>query len=1168
MGPSLRSEETVREYLLGRVSDETTLEGLEELLFTDEDFCSQVQLAEDALINDYVFGALSDADAESFNATLKDNPERRFKVDLTRQLREKARARSSQPAAGKPSFFSSLASLFRQPVFAGAFAVLLIGAVALVVYFSRRPAADELAELRSIYRQARPTETRISGFGYAPFSQLRGAPEPGDTNRLRRIENNLIESTEKKSDAEAHHSLGIFYLTQRDFRKAITELETAVRLADSDARIHNDLGSAHFELAKQEKKLEDLSQSLEEFTKATELDGNFLAAIFNKSLALQQLGLTREAKASWQQYLAKDPSSRWADEARKNLTHLESLQSLDKPAAQVLSDFLAAFRAGDAARAQKIHNETKGLLRDVTLPIQFSRRYLIARQANDWSEAAESIEALKFIGGFEQAQNGESFFFELANFYASADPGQFASLLQAHDFAASGQTLVEEYKYAEAILAFEKSRDLFARAGDTCDATIAEIWAAQFLAGVGSVDEQRRRLNSIVEYSISRNYKVLLPVAYYWVAMSYYNQAGLSETNKYLRMALQSAESANNTFGIIYAQDALTANYSQLGDMPTALTYASATIETPELYYLNHRQSWRQKGTLADLSIKLKFFATAVSLARERLAMIRERPNDVIRLNDSLRQMAEAAEAKGELDEALQSANESLQIALTRDESKANTRTRAEIHLLLGNVQSRRKDCGAALTEYDLALQLYQRLPEVRENLYEIHKGRLFCFEQLEGHEDFAVELVNVLKLSEEYRATIREDTLRQSFFANEQIVFDTAATNAIKARDSRKAFEFVEASKARSLLDFVESEKSIAEVEKGFDAVSRSLSLGEIQARLPENVIFVEYAVLPDRLLLWMISKTHFDIDEKAIAASELEKRVDAYRAAILARGTPAELRAAGRELYDLLIPHGLTDEQQVCLVPDKSLHQLAFATLVSPRGKYLLEEHAIFYSPSASVLVLASENARRKERFKDESLLSVGNPDLAREDTRELANLQAAETEAQTIAGDYASSLPLIGSEATRERFLASFAGVQVVHFAGHFVTNPQSPANSKLLFAHGELRSADLGNYKLPQAKLVVLSACETGFESYNKSEGAIGIARTWLAMGTPIVVASQWKVDSEPTKDLMIAFHRNRKSKGMTSAESLRQAQIEVLRKNETQAPFYWAAFSLFGGYANY
>ena len=201
--------------------------------------------------------------------------------------------------------------------------------------------------------------------------------------------------------------------------------------------------------------------------------------------------------------------------------------------------------------------------------------------------------------------------------------------------------------------------------------------------------------------------------------------------------------------------------------------------------------------------------------------------------------------------------------------------------------------------------------------------------------------------------------------------------------------------------------------------------------------------------------------------------------------------------------------------------------------------------------------------------SLLSIGNPDFDREENPKLADLQDAEAEAKAIAGDYPTVAGIAWWRSyQRISSCLTLPKVEVVHFAGHFVANRQSPGNSKLLFAGGDLRSSELSAYKLPKAKLMVLSACETGFEHYNKSEGAIGIARTLLALGVPVVVASQWKVDSEPTKDLMIAFHRNRKQKRMTSAESLRQAQLEVLSRDKTSAPFYWAAFSLFGGYANY
>ena len=107
--------------------------------------------------------------------------------------------------------------------------------------------------------------------------------------------------------------------------------------------------------------------------------------------------------------MQKDPSSPWADEARKNLSRLESEQTLVKPDQQVLSDFLDAYRHQDAARWRTIHNETKGLLAPA-LALQLSRRYLVARQRGDQQEAAESLSALAIIGSYEETQHSEFFF--------------------------------------------------------------------------------------------------------------------------------------------------------------------------------------------------------------------------------------------------------------------------------------------------------------------------------------------------------------------------------------------------------------------------------------------------------------------------------------------------------------------------------------------------------------------------------------------------------------------------------------------------------------------------------------------------------------------------------------------------------------------------------------
>jgi tetratricopeptide (TPR) repeat protein len=417
MGTSLPSEETIREYLLGRVSDEATLEELEELLFSDEEFCTQVALVEDGLINDFVLERLNPADAQSFRATLATDPDRRFKLKLTQALREKALSQSRKAAPEKLSFFAALLSFFRQPMYAGAFALLLIAALVVVVYLSR-PKRDDLAELRSMYRQARPTETRISDFGYAPLLQLRGAPEPAEKTRLRRIENSLIEATEKNPGAPSYHALGVFYVTQGNYADAIKDFESALKFDNNNAKLHNDLGTAHFELAKMSpgKNFAELAQGLEEFTKATALDSNLLEALFNKALAQQQLGMPRQARESWTLYLQKDPSSQWADEARKNLARIQSEQTLFKKKDEVLADFLAAYRHHDDALAQKIHNETKGGVTPVTLPLQLSQRYLQAKQNGHDVEARESLDAMAFIGRFEQEQHSEFFFLSWQTF--------------------------------------------------------------------------------------------------------------------------------------------------------------------------------------------------------------------------------------------------------------------------------------------------------------------------------------------------------------------------------------------------------------------------------------------------------------------------------------------------------------------------------------------------------------------------------------------------------------------------------------------------------------------------------------------------------------------------------------------------------------------------------
>jgi CHAT domain-containing protein len=155
-------------------------------------------------------------------------------------------------------------------------------------------------------------------------------------------------------------------------------------------------------------------------------------------------------------------------------------------------------------------------------------------------------------------------------------------------------------------------------------------------------------------------------------------------------------------------------------------------------------------------------------------------------------------------------------------------------------------------------------------------------------------------------------------------------------------------------------------------------------------------------------------------------------------------------------------------------------------------------------------------------------------------------------------------------------------VVHLALHSILDERFPLRSKFLLAkapleaglagarEGALFAYQLYGMNLPRTRLAVLSACQTGGGRYFAGEGVINMARPFIAAGVPLVVASLWPVDSGPTAELMIDLHKLRKVDGLSTAEALRRAQINMLRGPEERfhRPYYWAPFVLIGGHAEY
>jgi CHAT domain-containing protein len=891
-------------------------------------------------------------------------------------------------------------------------------------------------------------------------------------------------------------------------------------------------------------------------------------------LALQKLTMTNQAKESWENYLQKDSTSKWADEVRKNLERIAQFQSRFKKKEQILQDFSDAYRSGNFDLAKMIHNQTKGMHNTASLPRQLARSYLEARLENNEQKIKETISALRFIGNYEEENHADFFVSEIANYYTNIGDKKVNKLLQAHDLFENSldslysSDITKKRKYADTIKLFEKSRDEFNHDGDIF-ANISELWAASLLQDVSKSTEGINRLTSLIKVAEAGNYKTIQADAVYWLGITLYSQTKYSEIKRKIDTALKIAEQTQNYFEIEHCSEYLGNMFLDLGELDKSQEYASRILQTGEIYYQSESNFWRNQLFFSDFAKRMQYYSTALDFGKESLFVARKILPDLSAVNSSLIEISNALVKKKQFDEALKYANESNKITLEKEDSAENSKAVAETFMTIADIKSEMNNCSEALGDYEKSFAYLKNLPEQPIGyLYQLHRGKLFCFNSLGMQNEFQAELEDVLKISETYRTNIREDESRQTFFDNEQVVFDLATDNSITQIESKKAFEYVEISKARSLLDFVKSKKTISEVEKDFGNIAKPLTLNEIQSRLPADLQVFEYAVLPKKLVVWKITKTTFEVSESLISNEELDKKISDYHASLQDKVSSNLLKNQAKELYNILFPKGFEKGNPICIVPDKSLHRLSFVSLISNENRYLIEDSAVFLSPSGSILVLETENAKAKESVKNETVLSVGNPKFDSVENPFLQDLPQAEIEVNEIAKNYSDSKTFLNEDALKSAFLNNMSKFNVIHFAGHYVANSESPNNSKLLFSDDDLRSAELAEKKLPRSKLVVLSACDTGVERFNRSEGAIGIARTFLAMGTPVVLASSWKVDSEAAKNLMISFHKKRRAESISSIEALRQSQLEMLKTSEFSSPYYWSAFTITGGFANY
>lgn len=1204
MQPDLKDETIIRRYLLGELTQEEERERFEERLMADDDFFEEFQLVKEELIDQYLEGEITRAERERFERHFLTTTDRRRSLRLAQAL-STYHAPAPGVIVGKKTEAARAPFTWARGFFASplrpAVTLLAIAVVAAGVWFAffRRPqpqAVNEgLTALNDAYRYERPMEGRVSDFRHVPLANKRSGEEVKfDPTSRDRAEVMLHFAEKNDPGAAASHALGKLYLFEGKFDDAIRYLNEALKADGNDPKIHNDLGAAWLEKGEADVQrgdeaagAESYAKSLGHLDRALQLDPTLLEALFNRGLVHTHLKLFRLAADDWRAYLEKDATSSWAGEARQRLKSLnEQTRAGAQDKEQDFQNFRSAVEAGDGEAAWTLLSQSRDFAGSF-IENRLLDEYLEAAAGGRDGEARERLRAMSYAGELEIQRGGDHFMSDLTNCYAGATRERLAALAGARGQMKVGHGHLGQDRTGQALEAYGEAARVFEQNGDACEALLVRYLSAQARLLQGESVQSLTEFEAVRQASEVGRYGWLFGQTLSALANVHIGLNNFSMALEHSRQSLEILERVGDTVGVAKVNDQLGVEYLRVGRPREALSFHCRAVTLVSENSLGPLPLWRSYYTAAMPFQALGLTDASIDFTLEALRLAQDTKSPV-NVSHSYANLGLMYGGRGDYESAVEYLRRALDSGKDVQTEKTRTSALAYATLQLGNVYRLAGNFASALESYDEAIRLYDQL-NFGAFSYVAHKGKfLSCVALREKCPSAEQELETALRLYEEYRPKIIETRNRYSFFDNEQGVYDVAIDYAYTSKgDKRKAFDYSEKCRARSILDLGRADELGPEQSLNRAPIRAApaapAELNEIQSQLPDEAQVVQYAVLEDKLLIWFVSKARFEGFQQPVSSKALEEKVQSYVRLVLSRSEEdeGERRRASAELYDLLIrPVAplLERGKLVCIVPDKILNRLPYVTLApSPDGKYLIEDYALTFSPSSSMFVLRSREALERFSQGPERLLSVGNPRFDHDAFPSYKYLPAAAVEAEKVATLYDSSEVLTDADATKARVVRAMERADVIHLATHSTVDEHSPTYSKLLLAKGAggdgdgvLLTHEIYGLGLARTRLVVLSACSTAAEQYYGGEGMVGIWSPFVTRNVPLVVASLWAVDSDSTKDLMVNFHRLRRRGGLPTAEALRQAQVEMLQGPDKsyRQPYHWAPFIAIGGYTRF
>ena len=338
----------------------------------------------------------------------------------------------------------------------------------------------------------------------------------------------------------------------------------------------------------------------------------------------------------------------------------------------------------------------------------------------------------------------------------------------------------------------------------------------------------------------------------------------------------------------------------------------------------------------------------------------------------------------------------------------------------------------------------------------------------------------------------------------------------------------------------------------------AQPVDIHDLQSELDGSTAMLAYWLSDKEIIIWMITDSSVVGHNTLISREKINSLVESTRLAIKSNKRD-EATSGLSKLYNILISP-LEDKvagfSNLIIIPNGPLHLLPFQALINGSGRYLVEGFNILYTPSAGVYKVC--NNRKVESGSSFMGLALADVSL---DNR--SGLPGTAEELSNILPLFTTKTSASGLQGT-ETFVKLNAGsYDIIHFATHGSYNYRQPLYSCLLFPPSDDDDGRLNVFEVFEmnikAKLVTLSACETGLGYINRGDELTGLSRAFLFAGSSSVIVSLWAVADYPTSLLMTNFYRYLKDHPMQEALTL--AQRDVLKL--FPQPLYWSPFVLIG-----